>query len=453
MAKVLVTMLGTNDYSDRTYHFHSKEYTTKYGALAIINLCFEDTSDLTVKVFATKEAENVHFSDKTDNPTLKNYLVKSGINYEFKHIPSEFNLGNSWEIFRIFKDNLIFSSGDELYIDITFGYRSQPTILLMTLSYLESLHNVTVKKVYYCKEDNTYSEIVDLTNMYYISIWAKSIETFIQTGQYTGINKLFNSMNNVSPLKPISNTIDKLAKALRLVKIGFYDYISDNPEEYKECVAYCVYKLHDEIYKFQTKYKDLESEIKNEYYILLDLFDKLKDKFKWINYEPGLSDSEIKKKLIDNYYLHLLEILKYYRDTELVQQGLTLINEIIFVTTKDDNLKEKIKKLNPEKYEGHKYLQSFWKQVDRKIYQENSALIQRLNKRLSFINSYRNSINHSFYINKEKRIKNTLQYKVNDIISEFRKFVNTPDLELYIKQLNDIHKKVYNKDIKILVTA
>jgi len=451
MAKVLVTMLGKGPYKERNYHYMGKTSTSKYGTMAIIDLCFEDKNDLKVKVFATNEAKTAQFEYKPNDPTLKNYLSDNGINHEYISIPTEMNLDNSWNTFKIFKDSLVVNKNDELYVDITFGFRSQPTILLMTLSYLESLHGINVKKVFYCKEDDHYSEIIDLTNMYYISMWAKSIDTFLQTGQYTRINNLFNSMDNVELLKPISNTIDKLAKALRLVKIGFYDYISNNPDDYQECVAYCVYKLHDEIYKFQTKYNDSESKFKNEYFILLDLFKKVKDRFKWINYKPGLSDQDVKKMLIDNYYLHLLEILRYYRDTEMIQQGLTLINEIIFIKMKNDNIRDKINKLDPDNYEGHRYLRAFWEQVDRKIYQENSFLIQRLHSKLRYINWYRNSINHSFYINKE-RFDNKLQYRVNDIINEFKKFVNNPDLEIYIKELNEIHKMVYYKDIRILLT-
>ncbi len=462
MSIILVSILGTYPYEITKYQYEDGYYETPYGVMALLSLYFKRhgliDKDLKVFIAGTSDghhsSKSVHFLDSEDNRIKKDkngntydnlyYQLSEFFNqnnlskdqFDFISLPSNLGLPESWNTFEILKDKINIKEDDELYIDITNGYRTQQVILLMTLNYLESLFGKqVVKKVFYCKYENG-PEIVDLTEMYFLTKWANAIDTFIHTGQYSHFEKLFVRINdNKNPiykyLKNISNAIKRLSRALRLAKVGFYDFISDDEELYEDCIAYCVYNLHQQIYQFENSKHN--KEMKDAYIILDDLLKRLKKQFNWMTYQPQLSKEEVREMLIKSYYTHIYKIILYYKDTEMIQQGLTVLNEMFFIRKKEIN------KENP----AYSYLLRFKQLFNKMSLKQN---VKKLRDKLNTIlKQYRNSIDHSFYIECDRKgnIKNVLKYTSSQIINEFNQFILNPALKEYANELNQLHHNIY----------
>ena len=137
MKKHFIATLGVGSYGLTQYRTFEKDgdrtYETRFIQDALLQfLDFENIDRITI--FVTDKAKTKNWDD-TEQPglesILKNHYPKCKI--ECLRIPDGNSEQEIWQIF-----NTIFQSidqGDELYFDVTHGFRSLPILILAILQY------------------------------------------------------------------------------------------------------------------------------------------------------------------------------------------------------------------------------------------------------------------------------------------------------------------------------
>ncbi len=123
----LITFLGTGGYQKVTYSLDSKSYVTAFFPVALVH-CIQ-IEPKSVLCFVT-EASAKHFKD------LKQEInsSKPDIDVTLINIPNGSNEQEQWEIFKIVTNSL--ESNEEVYFDITHGFRTIPLLTFLAASYL-----------------------------------------------------------------------------------------------------------------------------------------------------------------------------------------------------------------------------------------------------------------------------------------------------------------------------
>lgn len=245
MAKVIISFLGTGGYKDKdtrskgeyrevSYSIDNSEYKSQYVADVLKQhynadriICIgtvksmwdgmyskfvnDDSDSLWEKLYDFSEnsshkteiieAEFIHdiFKDTLIEPVL----IKYGLDKE----ENEFNIKQLFEI-----ENLL-KKGDELYIDITHGFRSMPIVLVNVLSFLVDNMDIDVKiaKISYgmfeiSHEMDGITPIVDLDIINELNATVKASHEFIEYGNSILFSRLLEKVN-----KSLSNTLSSFS--------------------------------------------------------------------------------------------------------------------------------------------------------------------------------------------------------------------------------------------------
>jgi CRISPR-associated Csx2 family protein len=241
MAKVIISFLGTGGYKDKdtrskgeyrdvSYSIDNSEYKSQYVADVLKQhynadriICIgtvksmwdgmynkfvsDDPDSVWEKLYTFSEnsshkteitkADFIHdiFKDTLIDPVL----IKYGLNKE----ENEFN------IMQLFKIEKLLKNGDELYIDITHGFRSMPIVLVNVLSFLVDNMDVDVKiaKISYgmfevSHEMGGTTPVVDLDIINELNATVKASHEFIEYGNSILFSRLLEKVN-----KSLSNTL------------------------------------------------------------------------------------------------------------------------------------------------------------------------------------------------------------------------------------------------------
>jgi CRISPR-associated Csx2 family protein len=147
------------------------------------------TTNGALKNWNDGEHQNIKTKEFEWHEGLKSRLQKMNLLAQYQNI--EINDGkNTDEIWSIF--NVIFnllSEGDELYFDITHGFRTLPMLNMVLINYAKLLKNITVKGIFYGayeakKRVNNveYAPIWDLKSFVDLQDWTNSANIFLKTG-------------------------------------------------------------------------------------------------------------------------------------------------------------------------------------------------------------------------------------------------------------------------------
>lgn len=143
--KVFISFLGTGNYKECIYTFDEKHSrVVKFVQEAIIQLFnIDEIENHLYHFFLTDEANSTHGDE------LENLLSKyPKLNYQLdKDVPAGLSEKEIWTIFKLVFEKI--HTNDELYLDITHGFRSLPMLVLTLLNYAKSLRNVKVGGIYY----------------------------------------------------------------------------------------------------------------------------------------------------------------------------------------------------------------------------------------------------------------------------------------------------------------
>ena len=245
MAKVIISFLGTGGYKDKdtrskgdyrevSYSIDNSEYKSQYVADVLKQhfnadriICIGTVKSMwdgMYSKFVNEEPDSIweklyDFSENSSHKTeiieaefihdifkdtlIEPVLIKYGLDKE----ENEFNIKQLFEI-----ENLL-KKGDELYIDITHGFRSMPIVLVNVLSFLVDNMDIDVKiaKISYgmfevSHEMDGITPIVDLDIINELNSTVKASHEFKEYGNSILFSRLSEKVN-----KSLSNTLSSFS--------------------------------------------------------------------------------------------------------------------------------------------------------------------------------------------------------------------------------------------------
>lgn len=207
--KVFISVLGSTDYRECIYYDDEfKSSLTRFIQVAMFEKILKSWGhNDAAYIFLTsgeKGSEkknwdnNGHIDYQTKEVKESDGLKKTldDLRYKCKIEPVLLRNGDSekeiWENFRIIFDCLL--DDDEVYFDVTHGFRSLPMLVLVLNNYSKFLKNINVASITYGNYEarNEYNEapIINLTPLSNLQDWTTAANMFIKTGKTDEICKL-----------------------------------------------------------------------------------------------------------------------------------------------------------------------------------------------------------------------------------------------------------------------
>lgn len=324
--KVFLSFLGSNNYGECKYT--NGNYTSanvryiQEATLQWLNVSKWNNDDIAYIMLTTGEKgsllknweDNGH-KDRTNNKTIQQTGLKSDllkhkfpINIEGIEIPNGNNEDEIWNIFtRIF--NLL-EEKDQLYIDITHGFRYLPMLSIVLSNYSKFLKNTEVKSITYGNFEGRNIElneapIIELISFSKLQDWTLAASNFLNLGRPELLSQL--TQKSVTPLLKESKGKDLAAQALKT--------ISKELNIFFENVSLCRGKSigkGKEVSAIECAFENVDATIIPAFN---PLFEKIKTEIKSLN-----NKDEIKNGLAAD---------EWCLNNHLIQQGITILNENI----------------------------------------------------------------------------------------------------------------------------
>ena len=217
--KVFISFLGGTNYKYCDYWKNGKSFGNvrfiQEATLNYLNVNQNWESDDMALILLTKGAEssnwvdngqkdregNIAIDERTQSTLeglstrLKEFKIKTET---INNLPDGNDETEIWTIFeRVFER---IEANDELYFDITHGFRYLPMLVLVLCSYSKFLKNITVKSVTYgnfeVARDLGHGLIVDLLPLTQLQDWTYAAGQYLDSGN---VNKLVEMSHNKYP--------------------------------------------------------------------------------------------------------------------------------------------------------------------------------------------------------------------------------------------------------------
>lgn len=211
MAKKFITFIGATKYEETQYYFNNIENNISspfcYVQAAIFEKVLTDWGNNdSVFVFTTKDAGYCNYQNRLIKALpQKEVLPNEGLESELKKLKSRGKIGSYenveipdgndeqeiWEIFQRIFDKI--NLNDELYFDITNGFRSLPMLGMVLLDYAKALKGITPKAIFYGNfeagrakktEADKYvkAPVIDVTSFANLQAWTTAAQAFLKGG-------------------------------------------------------------------------------------------------------------------------------------------------------------------------------------------------------------------------------------------------------------------------------
>ena len=291
--KVFISFLGGSNYGECSYaKGNFKSSPVRYiqeAMLDLYNKSGEWTEDDIAYILLTKGAkvsnweDDGHINRETKGP-LKQYGLKSQLkllNPTMRISPIEdLPDGNDEkEILEIFQKVFdLLQEGDELYFDITYGFRYLPMLSIVLGNYAKSLKNAVVKSITYgnfeARDRNTnIAQIVDLMTLSALQDWSSASESFVKNGEVNELVSLCNqSLNPI--LKESAGQNEDAIQLRKIIKT-----ISTVINDFRTCRGINIVEA-EAIKALQTKLEDIKEVVVPT---MTPILNTIKDEFK--NYD------------------------------------------------------------------------------------------------------------------------------------------------------------------------
>lgn len=295
---IAISFLGTGNYQTVKYQFESQICETDLFPHAIYNIFKPDK----IFVVLTEEAKQKHAAHLNEKIKFQEVLIPFG--------KTEVEL---WQIFESIADNI--PMDQNVIIDITHGFRSQPIIALAVAAFLRVTKNIRIEKIVYgafeAKDSNNIAPVFDITNFLSIIDWASAIDTFLKHGNSKSLNDILSSLHEKlylthhQPLsvKNFGNLLNNLNQSLTFIR----------PEE--------VSNLSKEL---PSKIESIKSDIGK--YTELKPIQFLLDKIP-ISFSSLVNND--KNIFTHSGFRMQSNMINYYLETEQFVQAVTLAREVI----------------------------------------------------------------------------------------------------------------------------
>lgn len=206
--KIFLSFLGTSNYDSVCYgrpgDVPSTIVPTRFIQEATVRAyCSDFTGNDQIVVFTTQKAlsnweDGEHMNHKTKakefHEGLKTRLEALDLLCPFSNemVPDGSTTEEIWGIFE--KIYRTFEQGDEVYFDITHGFRSLPMLNLVLINYAKLLKDIKVKGIYYGAFEGRREQdgimvapVWELTDFAKLQDWTNNASTFLKTGNAGGL--------------------------------------------------------------------------------------------------------------------------------------------------------------------------------------------------------------------------------------------------------------------------
>ncbi|MBN2414929.1 TIGR02221 family CRISPR-associated protein [bacterium] len=229
MARVFISFLGAGKYQKVNYKNISFE--TEFIQQAIISQKDQDFFNR-IRILTTPTSKQMHWKNLKiklndiagDKTSIENVMLSENL------------LDDQWTWFETIL--ALVNDGDEVWFDMTHGYRAFSIILSAALSFIQKSKNIDLKAVYYGAHEAEEKPIIDMVNFYRINEWADGVSQLVDTADATKLaslaqtaeSKSFQSLNDpelVSALLNLTNIIknvdvnhvqEKAERALSIIR-------------------------------------------------------------------------------------------------------------------------------------------------------------------------------------------------------------------------------------------
>jgi len=387
--KVFLSFLGVYSYEELNYSSKNKTYRTKFAPVAAIKFLIDIENYMpdTYYVFVTEKAKKNYEALKNDLKKI-NFNINNLVQIEIENETHEKKLWDNFE-----KVYSVLRKEDQIVFDITYGFRATPMLLTTLLNYAKILKHVQVYKIYY----GAYEKGVDNALIWDLTDFSTIQDLAISTDEFVNYN----------------------------IPHNFIQFFDENLKEKIRLFA-GMFSTNRSLDIYDGK---IAEELKKELNIALsskpNAFNELK-----IILETKLSKFEANE--IRN---NGLNAVKFCIDAELIQQAITILQElivtIIILDINEDYKKEAIRnivssvlsikdktKIKKEKINTKDLGEQKIDEILDKTYSLNYK--EKLTKLyIKFSMSVRNDINHAGL---RENPRNSLEFKekINNYYEKFK---------------------------------
>lgn len=308
---VFLSMLGSTNYTECTYIEPSSGYKSakvKFIQEAMLDkIARQWSQDDTIYIFVTSGKKgskqknwlnNGHGNNDTGlEERLDSMNLKAKV--EAVEIPDGNNEDEIWEIFRCVYVSIC--ENDNIYIDVTHGYRYLPMLSIVLLNYAKHLKNVNVKSISYGnfegRNENNEANIINLMSFSLLQEWSNAANNFIRFGNAKALNKI---IQNYQRSDPKYNGVAEFTECVKNIA----DSINTNRKI--ELIS------GENFRKLNALSNDLKKDLIPAYAPLIDKIQEKTQKF-----SPDIN-------IMNGFHA-----VDWCIKNELVQQGITLLQESV----------------------------------------------------------------------------------------------------------------------------
>lgn len=325
MKRKLITFLGTYNYEPSVYYFDEiKPTDDKYGEMkkrfVQLPICERLGNDIHVVVFLTESARKKNWENSCQYKGLKEELESRNIEYSDIDIKDGSNELELWENFTTIYNQ--FEDDDEIYMDITYSFRSIPTIVMSVINYAEVNKNIKFKNIYYgayqissyAMDIGTNTKLVPIFELSFFNIiqkWSRGAELFLKTGNCSELSGVINEAKRAAVDSDLNNS-----------KFQLYNLMNDINhylKRYSNDLWYCRGKnISGDSMKLKASLSELGRISINQFLPISDVARKLEESLEGYNGE-----------IINDSICAVEECIKY----GLIQQAYTMLREAFITYT------------------------------------------------------------------------------------------------------------------------
>lgn len=274
-----------------------------------------------VIIVLTNEAKIKNWNDYVNDKGEKLIGLDNSWQKEFQNdnkiirtveIDGNLSKESQWSLFNVLFD--LIENNDEIYFDITHGFRSFPLITLLILNYARLLKSAKIGRVIYgnieilgpayrikkMSADDRVAFIEDVTLMLELFDWTNGVETFLRTG-----NPII--LQNITQAALQKNRENNDIQAINSLVVQ----LTRLSQSIETCRGV---KINDEINITKNKLNNVKNITTNDLIPFIKLIEKIEDKVIDFN---------------DNSILNSIKIVEWCIKHNLYQQGYTILQESI----------------------------------------------------------------------------------------------------------------------------
>lgn len=321
--KVFISVLGFTNYGQCSYVKDDyKSPSVRFIQEATLDfLCQQSewTANDTAYILLTNGAEKANWYDDGHKDRDTGEVIKceglcsrlQKMNLPFvvntiKKLPDGNTEEEIWNIFeRVFNE---LQDGDELYFDLTHGFRYLPMLVMVLINYSKFLKNTSVKSITYGNYESRNKEtnkapIIDLLPLSALQDWTYAAGQFLDSGNVQKLVKL-----NKEAIRPIM--IHSAGKDENAVKLtGYTNYLNGFVGDMQTCRGLNIIQSTN-----LKKLMNITNEIQSTFIKPLNpIFEKIRSKFQAFD--------------INDNILNTFIAAQWCADNGLYQQAITILQE------------------------------------------------------------------------------------------------------------------------------